>query len=330
MDVSWQDKLEYAFRQRIENVRQKRKKGRTGLSVLIVTEEPSQIPYRFRINYYLLCFMLLITICLPIAGLAVFIQKKKYSAHRSETANDRRRLLNTVRMLLDRKKILIRKIQKQMKQMQSQSRPQEKALFPALLASSDTILSLSQETTKIHPGSYRARHSVEYLTVLKNRSVQVIDYQANIALRLIWNRMHINHIMPRGWALQGGVGSVTSVFGYRKNPLGLDEQEFHKGIDFAYAAGTPIIASASGIVTKAVSRPKSGYGKYVQIHHGLGYTSLYAHCSRIAVRENQFVRKGDVIAYLGRTGRTTGNHLHYEIQMGYDKASDPMPYVRLE
>ena len=111
-------------------------------------------------------------------------------------------------------------------------------------------------------------------------------------------------------------GEITSGFGWRTDPFS-GEQKFHGGIDIGVAAGTPIIAADAGTVTVAngVDSWGGGYGFYVMIDHGGGDETLYAHCSSICVRYGQTVQKGEVIAYVGSTGNSTGNHLHFEIRV---------------
>ena len=182
---------------------------------------------------------------------------------------------------------------------------------------------------KNKPGTHRSRHELQFLRPLRQKMKELVHYQLPFIFRPIWNRLRIYHLTPRGWTLLGGIGHVTSLYGNRTNPIERGV-EFHSGVDFAYSAGTPIIAAAPGYVMRAVRTPESGYGKYVRIHHGFGFTSLYAHCKDLNVEEGEFVERGQVIAYIGRTGRTTGDHLHYEIQLGLDTSTDPLPYVKLK
>lgn len=114
-------------------------------------------------------------------------------------------------------------------------------------------------------------------------------------------------------SLMPAYGTITSIFGYRKNPFGGDS-EFHKGIDIANKKGTPIKASANGIVTEA-GWNTGGYGFLVRINHQNGYESLYGHNSKITVKVGQHVNKGQVIAYMGATGDATGNHCHFEVYL---------------
>ena len=111
-------------------------------------------------------------------------------------------------------------------------------------------------------------------------------------------------------------GTITSPFGHRIDPL-TGEVSSHTGTDIACAEGTPILAAADGIVTVANGLDSWGgsYGYYIQIDHGGGLETLYAHCSSICVTTGQQVQAGEVIGYVGHTGRVTGNHLHFETRL---------------
>lgn len=117
---------------------------------------------------------------------------------------------------------------------------------------------------------------------------------------------------------------MSSGFGMRIHPV-LGGLRAHKGIDLPATTGTPIHASADGVVGKADWF--GGYGLFVELEHGGGMETRYGHMSRIAVAEGQRVRKGDVIGYVGSTGRSTGSHLHYEVRIG-GEAVNPIPYMQ--
>ena len=111
-------------------------------------------------------------------------------------------------------------------------------------------------------------------------------------------------------------GTITSQFGHRVDPI-TGEVSFHTGTDIACAEGTPILAAADGTVTVANGLDSWGgsYGYYIQIDHGGGLETLYAHCSSICVTTGQQVQAGQVIGFVGHTGRVTGNHLHFEVHI---------------
>lgn len=116
-------------------------------------------------------------------------------------------------------------------------------------------------------------------------------------------------------------GRITSYFGYRGNPFGGSSSEFHSGLDIANSKGTSILASADGRVE--FSGWKNGYGNVVIINHGNGYKSFYGHNSSLCVAVGQNVKRGQLIAKMGSTGRSTGNHCHFEVRLN-NKAVNPL------
>ena len=124
-------------------------------------------------------------------------------------------------------------------------------------------------------------------------------------------------------------GAITSQFGHRVDPI-TGEVSSHTGTDIACAEGTPILAAADGIVTVANGLDSWGgsYGHYIQIDHGSGLETLYAHCLSICVTTGQQVQAGEVIGYVGHTGRATGSHLHLEVSVDGNRA-DVLRYFTL-
>lgn len=120
--------------------------------------------------------------------------------------------------------------------------------------------------------------------------------------------------------------ALSSSFGMRVHPV-LGGLRSHKGIDLAAPSGTPIRATADGVVGKADWF--GGYGLYVELAHGANMETRYGHMSRIAVAEGQRVRKGEIIGYVGSTGRSTGPHLHYEVRIA-GEAVNPVPYMQAD
>lgn len=118
-------------------------------------------------------------------------------------------------------------------------------------------------------------------------------------------------------------GWLSSKYGYRNDPF-TGKKAWHSGVDFAGRSGEPILATASGIVT--FSGKLWGYGNIVIIEHQDGYETRYAHCKELLVSKGDLVRKGDKIALMGSTGRSTGPHVHYEVVQGYKKV-DPEKYI---
>jgi murein DD-endopeptidase MepM/ murein hydrolase activator NlpD len=118
-------------------------------------------------------------------------------------------------------------------------------------------------------------------------------------------------------------GWLSSYYGVRKDPFsGLPAM--HKGLDFAGKEGEPVKATGAGIVTWAGSR--YGYGELVEIDHGQGLTTRYGHNKALNVKIGDVVTRGQHIAVMGNTGRSTGAHVHYEV-LSKGKQQDPLPYV---
>ena len=123
--------------------------------------------------------------------------------------------------------------------------------------------------------------------------------------------------------LAPAVGVLTAGFGLRTDPF-TGRQEFHPGIDISSPTGGRIVAPASGTVVRIGW--ENGYGRLVEIAHGFGIRTLYAHLETTRVTEGQRVRRGELVGLIGSTGRSTGPHLHYEVQVG-GKPVNPLDYV---
>jgi len=142
-------------------------------------------------------------------------------------------------------------------------------------------------------------------TVVQSRSLDEIE-------RLAANKAELIEAIPSIQPIKNqDLTRMASGYGYRTDPF-TKKRRFHYGMDFSARRGTPIYATGNGVVKRADNR-SSGYGKHIRIDHGFGYVSLYAHLSKYNVRRGQRVKRGDIIGYVGNTGRSVGPHLHYEI-----------------
>jgi len=129
--------------------------------------------------------------------------------------------------------------------------------------------------------------------------------------------------VPDMWPI---LGPINSGFGQREDPiLGNGEGEFHKGVDIGSPDGTPVHAPAAGRVTMAGMG--NGYGREIEIDHGNGVITVYGHLQGYNVVEGQMIAKGEVIGFVGHSGRTTGSHLHYEVRIR-GSAVNPHKYLR--
>ena len=120
--------------------------------------------------------------------------------------------------------------------------------------------------------------------------------------------------------------ALTSGYGMRWHPV-LGGRRQHKGVDLAEPTGTPVYATADGVISKA--EWFSSYGLFISVEHGADIQTRYGHLSRLNVEAGQQVHKGDLIGYVGSTGRSTGPHLHYEVRIA-GTAVNPIPYLQGE
>ncbi len=190
---------------------------------------------------------------------------------------------------------------------------------------------LKDDTSGFTDDSYYK--SLETFYALKNTATQGLNLQQNVELSL-GVRGGLSSFASLDETVTGNVpdmwpvmGPINSGFGEREDPvLGNGEGEFHKGVDIGAPDGTPVHAPASGRIIRAGLG--SGYGREVQIDHGNGIVTLYAHLSGFNVVEGQTVVKGEVIGYVGHSGsRVTGPNLHYEVQIR-GSAVNPHRYLK--
>jgi murein DD-endopeptidase MepM/ murein hydrolase activator NlpD len=162
------------------------------------------------------------------------------------------------------------------------------------------------------------------LTVaLDTLEAQLEDRQRQLTVleSLMSTRSLDQRILPGGWPIVGGW--ISSHFGYRADPF-TGRGAFHAGVDFAGPQGARVIATGPGYVS--YSGYKNGYGYVVEITHPTGYLTRYGHNARNLVREGQAVQKGDAIAIIGNTGRSTGTHVHFEVEREGNRLN-PMRYL---
>jgi len=157
----------------------------------------------------------------------------------------------------------------------------------------------------------------ESLKEIENLMGLTPDENTTIEERINTTKMNSQHrrtllqFIPSGSPIK--YQGITSKYGYRIHPT-KHTKEFHRGSDLKAAMDTPVYATADGIVEWAGYHKSSGYGKLVILEHNYGFKSYFGHLNKIVVKSNKFVKKGDLIAYTGNTGMSSGPHLHYEIK----------------
>jgi murein DD-endopeptidase MepM/ murein hydrolase activator NlpD len=170
----------------------------------------------------------------------------------------------------------------------------------------DLVIGLYEKVDKLRRKLYMESKSQDELVKLADNKEKL--YAAIPAIQPISNKQLV---------------ALASGFGFRTHPI-YKVRKMHSGIDFAASIGTPIYATADGKVV-TVDVKFSGYGKLVEIDHGFGYRTRYAHMHDFAVRAGQHVKRGDLIGYVGNTGLSTAPHLHYEVLINGAQV-DPVHY----
>ncbi|MDP5208990.1 M23 family metallopeptidase [Microbulbifer sp. 2205BS26-8] len=180
------------------------------------------------------------------------------------------------------------------------------------------------EDSQIAGASELPYQSPGFLDVIDDLSQQIDDRQMQLEmleslmanLKLEDEQFIAGRPITRGW--------MSSRYGYRTDPF-TGRRTWHKGVDFAGKMGSDVVSVAAGVVTWADER--HGYGQLVEINHGNGYSTRYGHNSALKVGLGDVVRKGQVIAQMGSSGRSTGPHVHFEIFKN-NRAVDPASYIR--
>jgi murein DD-endopeptidase MepM/ murein hydrolase activator NlpD len=164
----------------------------------------------------------------------------------------------------------------------------------------------------------------DFLDSLEKLVQKLEDREPKLAVveGTLMNRKLHAEVFPRGRPVSKGW--ISSVFGWRNDPI-TGKRAFHEGIDFAGRADSEVVAVAAGVVVWSGSR--WGFGNTVEVNHGNGYSTLYAHNKKNLVKVGETVKKGQVLALLGSTGRSNGPHVHFEVRRN-GKAVNPIKFVR--
>ncbi|MEW6369106.1 MAG: M23 family metallopeptidase [Acidobacteriota bacterium] len=176
----------------------------------------------------------------------------------------------------------------------------------------------TQPTTAGSPGAL-ARPLSNELSFLKAEAGQLEDQMQSLS-SFFEKQSLLLASTPSIWPT---TGYLSCGFGWRLDPF-TKLNEFHQGIDISSQLGQPIVAPSSGVVVATGS--KGGYGNVLILDHDFGYQTRYGHLRGFAVREGQSVKRGQIIAYVGNTGKSTGPHLHYEVWV-HDQAVNPIQFI---
>jgi len=299
-------------------------KGREKLTVMLIPHSEKKI-FNFQISLFTISFLILL-----LAGIIAtfFISTSRYTLAKKEMEilqDAQEGNVVTMQMLKEEISNLNNSV--------NEYRNNIKDIIKLLGASqSENIFGLGGPETEIKNISeiMGLKSKDDYQTELE--TIKRINTDIVASKKVLQNftkflaaREEIIQKIPNNWPIIGG-GFITSRFGMRRSPF-TGKWAVHQGVDISWWPGAPIRSSADGTVV--YSGMKGGYGRTVQIQHEYGFQTLYAHLSRISVFEGKKVQKGEIIGFLGRTGRSTGFHLHYEVRIG-TKAVDPMVFMTTE
>lgn len=165
---------------------------------------------------------------------------------------------------------------------------------------------------------------LENIMGLSDNSNESINNRINLLKITSLQRQEFLKNIPNGSPVE--FNGITSSFGWRINPV-RKTKEFHPGLDLRASKGTKVVAPADGLVEFSGYHKRSGYGNLIILDHNFGFKTLYGHLSKRVVKTGDFVKKGDVIGYVGSTGLSTGAHLHYGI-MYLQKFQNPYYFVK--
>ncbi|HZK85403.1 MAG TPA: M23 family metallopeptidase [Desulfosporosinus sp.] len=192
-----------------------------------------------------------------------------------------------------------------------------------------SILQIKPTSSKAMPSRGLNVHAQNFILaepsiLTPDQSTQIVAHHLNLLQGYYEEAVLQKDRLDHTPSILPAEGEITSTFGYRQNPFGQWSKEFHHGIDISCSYGTPVLATADGIVTYVGS--DSVYGKRVDINHGHEIVTFYAHNSRLMVQKGDQVRKREIIAYSGNSGRSTGAHLHYSILVNGEHV-DPQTFT---
>lgn len=171
--------------------------------------------------------------------------------------------------------------------------------------------------------SIRVEDMRAQLNEVKQSGTDVISNYTEIA-NYIKDQRELFRSTPVGWPAQG---HITSSFGHRRDPFEQADGEFHHGLDIANSLGTPVKATADGVVQLASWQ--GGYGRLMVIDHGRGFKTYYGHNSKLLFKPGDRVKRGDVVSLMGTSGHSTGYHLHYEVWQN-GRVVNPMRFVKAQ
>ncbi len=299
--------------------------GHIKLSVMLVPHSEKKI-FNFQISNFTIMFSIILLFGLITTSVFAIRSQKDTSRKKdillSENVTISEKLYNFIKLTNSLKKNE-KNLKAQLLLLIHNSGSTQKSL--SKLAFPDTTLT-SQKSFIKHKNV--KIESIEEINKLKRliKKVSLFNYRLKQIQTQINGFKKIMRRIPSIWPIFGGVGRFASGFGMRRDPF-TGAASFHTGVDIVTMPGHPVRATASGKVITATYNPQNG--NYVDIQHDFGYMTNYSHLLRLNVKEGDYVKKNQIIGFVGTTGRSTGYHLHYEVRVGYT-AINPAQFLYLD
>jgi len=288
--------------------------GAKKITILLFPEGTNRVT-QFKIPRYIFVFLCLVVVCAALAvawGVRDYLSMKTTIPHvavlEKENKHQKVQLITLAQKIdrISRKLVELKEFDNKLKIMVNLEPDEDNAQFLGIGGSDPSILNPDYTIEKAHKKLVRLMHqSVSQIdteiSIQRNDKAELYRYLENQKSLLV----HTPSIWPvKGW--------VSSRFGYRISPF-TNQKEFHRGLDISSRIRAPIVAPADGVVSSI--GVDYGYGKILSINHGYGLKTAYAHLNKFLVKRGQRVKRGQKIALVGKTGRTTGPHLHYEVHL---------------
>lgn len=192
-----------------------------------------------------------------------------------------------------------------------------------LMTNSDLEIAISEKKVQLSEISEKIT-DIESMIGMEPQKEFEVRSRLDVARISAAERMLMLRTIPSGMPIE--YRGVTSPFGWRNHPLRRSQREFHTGLDLRGTVGTPVYATADGVVELIRANQSVGFGNLITLAHAYGFKTLYAHLNRMVVDQGDFVQKGQLIAYSGNTGYSSGPHLHYEVRY-LNKPLDPAAFA---
>ncbi|MDY6967434.1 MAG: M23 family metallopeptidase [Spirochaetota bacterium] len=312
--------LTFVLKKRItESWNSFREKGHEKLTIMFIPHNEKRV-FNFQISKFTILFFISLFLIVIITSSYAFIKNAKIKIEEQRLLAD----YEDIRSLCYRFELETANIS----EMINEIKPEVEELFKLSAGNNDvdkiwkSILSKQDDNGIKHTQVLMNDHLPEEVVILKDMQKD-IACTTNAILTISHFIDERNKVMYDTPSIIPNRGHITSLFGWRRSPFGFG-RNYHTGIDIAAAPGTPIRATAPGVIV--FSGWGGGYGYLVRIKHKYGFQTVYGHCSSIKAKKGDKIKKGDIVSYVGQTGAATGNHCHYEIRLG-GAPINPYPFM---